>query len=260
MRIERGWTVEQVAQHLLCSPSKVSRLETGQRGASARDIRDLCNLYGVGDEQRQHLMTLASEGKQRAWWQPLGLPYSTYVGLESEARSIRDYGIGHLPGLLQTEDYARAVLRCQVPPWVPEVIEQRVYGRMTRQRILTSDNPPRFRVVIDESVLRRVVGGPAVMKEQLGRLLEISELPAVSIRVIRHDAGALPGGNCKFIILGFAKPALPDVVYIEGLTGDLFLDEGKEVENYAVAFEALTKVAASEPDTRGVIAGLIGAI
>jgi transcriptional regulator with XRE-family HTH domain len=119
LRTDRNWTVDYVAQQLLCSPSKISRMETGHRGASARDIRDLCDLYGVDHEQRRHLAELASEGKQRAWWQPLGLPYSTYVGLEAEASSISDYGLGYIPGLLQTADYARAIVKAAVPPWVP---------------------------------------------------------------------------------------------------------------------------------------------
>src|SRR5215467_12629132 len=134
LRVQKGWTAEQVAERLMVSPSKVSRLETGQRGASARDIREMCDLYEVGDEQRQHLMELAIEGKQRAWWQPLGVPYTRFVGLEAEASSISDYGLGHVPGLLQTADYAREVVRAQVPKWVPDVVEQRVQGRAARQQ------------------------------------------------------------------------------------------------------------------------------
>jgi transcriptional regulator with XRE-family HTH domain len=259
LRAAHGWTVEQVAQELLCSPSKISRLETGHRGASARDIRDLSNLYDVTDEQRQRLMTLASEGKQRAWWQPLGLPYSTYVGLEAEAASISDYGLGHVPGLLQAPDYARAIVRAARPTWPEEIIEQRVSGRITRQRILTAEEPPALQAVIDESVLRRVVGGPAVMLAQLERLLEVSELPSVSLRVVPYDAGALPAGHNKFIILSFAQPALPDVVYIEGLSGDLYLDDAREVGAYVTAFTALTEVALCESQTRDMIASIIRA-
>src|SRR5258708_14959854 len=115
-------------------------MESGHRGARARDIWDLCDLYGVDHEQRLHLAELASEGKQRAWWQPLGLPYSTYVGLEDEAAGISDYGLGGMPGLLQTPDYARAILRAAVPPWVPDIVEQRVNGRIARQPILSGPN------------------------------------------------------------------------------------------------------------------------
>jgi transcriptional regulator with XRE-family HTH domain len=256
LRAERGWTVEQVAQRLLCSPSKVSRMETGQRGASARDVRDLCDLYEVDEEQRDHLTRLAKEGKQRAWWQPLGLPYSTYVGLETEATSICDYGVGVMPGLLQTSDYARAVVRSAVPRWVPDVVEQRVQGRLARQRVLMADDPPRFDAVIDEAVLHRVVESPAVMRAQLAHLLEVTKLPNVSLRVVPYDAGVMPAVN-KFIILGFASPTVRDVVFIEGLTGDLYLDDIADVEAYNLAFRALCDVAATPERTRAMITSKI---
>lgn len=256
LRSQKGWTAEQVAERLLVSPSKISRLEKGQRGASARDIRDLCDLFDVDDEQRQRLMDLASEGKQRAWWQPLGLPYTTYVGLESAAISISDYGLGIMPGLLQTPDYARAVVRAAVPRWVPDVVEQRVGGRIARQQLLVSDHPPRFEAVVDESVLHRVVGSPAIMRTQLERLLELSDLPNVTLRVIPYDAGALPAGNNKFIILSFAEPTVPDVVFIEGLTGDLYLEDSGDVEVYNATFRTLVELAASPEATRELIVAM----
>ncbi len=259
LRADRNWTVDYVAQQLLCSPSKISRLETGHRGASARDIRDLCNLYGVDDDERRHLAELASEGKQRAWWQPLGLPYSTYVGLEAEAISISDYGLGGMPGLLQTPDYARAVLRAAVPAWVPEIVEQRVNGRITRQQILYGPDAPRFHAVIDESVLHRVVGSPAVMHAQLTRLLEVSEFSNVSLGVIPFEAGALPSGNNKFIILTFGSQTIADVVFVEGLTGDLYLDDPEEVEVYNLTFRSLSELAGNATQTRAMIASMIGA-
>lgn len=258
LRTAQGWTAEQVADRLLISTSKLSRLETGHRGASARDIRDLCNLYEVDDEQRQHLLELAREGKQRSWWQPLALPYSTYVGLEAEATSISDYGLGIMPGLLQTADYARAVVvRAPVPELVPEVVEQRVQGRMARQQLLHSRHAPHFEAVVDESVLHRVVGSPAVMQAQLERLLELSDLPNVTLRVIPYQAGALPAGNNKFIILGFARSAVSDVVFIEGLTGDLYLEDPRDVDIYRTTFRTLVQLAASPDATRDIIAAMI---
>ena len=257
LRSQRGWTAEQVAERLLVSPSKVSRLETGHRGASARDINDLCDLYEVDDERRRRLLELASEGKQRAWWQPLGLPYTTYVGLEAEAVSINDYGLGMMPGLLQTADYARAVVRAAVPKWVPEIVEQRVRGRMARQQLLYAENAPQFEAVVDESVLHRVVGSRAVMRAQLERLLELSELPNVTLWVIPYEAGALPAGNNKFIVLKFASPAVTDVVFIEGLTGDLYLEDPGEVETYNTTFRTLVQLAASPDMTRAIIAAMI---
>ena len=257
LRVRKGWTAEQVAGRLMVSPSKVSRLETGQRGASARDIRELCDLYGVDNEQRQHLMELAIEGKQRAWWQPLGVPYTRYVALEAEATSISDYGLGIMPGLLQTTEYARAQVLAAVPKWVPDVVEQRVRGRIARQQRLFSEHPPRFEAVMDESVLHRVVGSPAIMRAQLERLLELSGLPHVSLRVIPYDAGALPAGNTKFIILRFAQPTVPDVVFIEGLTGDLYLEEPHDVETYSTTFRALAQLAAGPDMTRDLITAMI---
>jgi len=257
LRTEKGWTAEQVADRLMVSPSKISRLETGQRGASARDVSDLCKLYGVADDQRQQLLQLARETKQRTWWQRSGLNDLSYLGLEEAAASISDYGLGIMPGLLQTADYARAIVEAAVPKWVPDVVQERVESRMIRQQILVRDNPPHFEAVVDESVLHRVVGSPTVMRAQLERLLELSELPNVTLQVIPYDAGALPAGNNKFIILSFAQPTVTDVVFVEGLTGDLYLDDPRDVEGYNTTFRALAQMAADPESTREIIAAMI---
>jgi transcriptional regulator with XRE-family HTH domain len=255
LRSEHGLTVEQVAQQLLCSPSKVSRLETGQRGASARDIRDLCDLYGVDAALRQQLHELAAEGKQQGWWQSRMLPYSDYVGFEAEAVTISDFGFGLVPGLLQTADYARAVLQSVQPALDEDVVEQRVAGRIERQRrLLTGADPPDFKAVIDETVLHRTPRSRSVMKQQLERLLEVSELPHVSIFVLPFDAGLLPSGINKFIILGLQQPSVPDLVFMEGLTGDLYLDRPEEVQAYRSAFSSMLQMAASAERTRDIIA------
>lgn len=254
LRTERGMTAEQVAGQLGVSTSKVSRLETGQRGARARDINELSDLYGIGQEERQRLLELARAGKERAWWQPLGLPYPTYVGLETEAAAIFDYGLGIIPGLLQAPAYARAVVAAADPTLPPEAVEQRVQGRMFRQQLLLDEAGPRFEAVVDESVLHRVVGGAEAMRAQLERLLELSTLPRVTLRVIPYEAGALPAGNNKFIILSFAQAAVRDVVFIEGLTGDLYLDDPADVEAYKTAYEALAQLAADPAATREIIA------
>jgi transcriptional regulator with XRE-family HTH domain len=257
LRSERGWTAEQVAQRLHFSRSKVSRLETGQRGASARDINDLCYLYGVQRDQRQRMLDLAREGKQKAWWQPLDLPYSTYIGLETAAASISDYGLGVIPGLLQAPDYARAMVRATLPGLQPETVEQHAQGRITRQQLLYGREAPRFEAVVDESVLHRVVGDPAVMRAQLERLLELSELPSVTLRVVPYDAGVVPAGNNKFIILSFKTPTLSDVVFIEGLTGDLFLEDPADVKAYKGTFRTLLRLAADPQATRKTIAACL---
>jgi transcriptional regulator with XRE-family HTH domain len=257
LRAQKGWTAEQVAEHLLVSPSKISRLERGQRGASARDIRDLCDLYEVDDEQRQRLTALASEGKQRASQLHSDLPYSRYARLEAEAASISDYGLGIVPGLLQTADYARAVLQAAVPRWAPQIIEQRVEARLARQQLLISEHAPNFVAVIDESVLHRVAGSPAVMQAQLERLLELSELPSVTVQVIPYQAGVLPSLNNKFIILRFALPTVSDVVFIESLTRDYYVEDPDEVEVYNTTFRTLVHLAASPEVTRQNIASLV---
>jgi transcriptional regulator with XRE-family HTH domain len=260
LRTDRGLKIDYVAEKLECSPSKISRIENGQRGAHARDVRDLCDLYEVDDTLREHLLELASEGKQRAWWQPLGLPYSDYVGLEAAASRICDFGLGFVPGLLQTAEYAREIVRAAVPAWPDDIVEQRVSGRLFRQQILTRpENPPMLQAVVDESVLHRIVGGPEVMHGQLARLLEASHLPNVDLRVIPYDAGALPAGNNKFIILTFAQSAVPNVVFIEGLTGDLYLEDAQDVDTYTSTFQALSELAANVARTRAIIATMITA-
>jgi transcriptional regulator with XRE-family HTH domain len=254
-RTARGWTVEQVAELLKVSSSKVSRLETGHRGASARDIRDICRLYGLNAEQQQRLTDLAAEGKQHAWWQAFDLPYSAYVGLEVEATSIRDFGLGVIPGLLQVRDYARAVTQSSSMAYrVPDAVERIVEGRVARQRrILEGEDPPSFTAIIDVSVLYRVVGSRMIMRVQLQRLLDLSQLPNVTLRVVPYEAGALPVASNKFIILSFAAHALPDIVYIEGLTGELFLERKDDTDIYSAAFQALEELAASPEASRGII-------
>jgi hypothetical protein len=140
---------------------------------------------------------------------------------------------------------------------VPEVVDQRVEGRMIRQQLLLAEHPPRFEAVVDESVLHRVVGSPAIMKAQLKRLLEFSDLPHVTLRVIPYEAGALPSGNNKFIILGFALPTVSEVVFIEGLTGDLYLDDPHEVEVYNMTFRTMVRLAAGASRTREMITAMI---
>lgn len=260
LRNDRGWTVEQVAERLLVSPSKISRLETGQRGASQRDIRDLCDLYGLDDERRRHLVELAAEGKQSAWWQSRNLNYSTYVGLESEAVSISDFGLGLVPGLLQTADYGRAVLRSTRPTLSPEVIEQRLANRLQRQQLLASDQGPRFETVIDEAVLHRAPVDRDVMRGQLARLIDLSELPSVDIRVLPFRAGLSASNTHKFIILRFAQPTLSGVVFIEHLTGDIYLDRAEDVQAYEATFSRMRDLAATPDQTRDTLRSFAAAL
>lgn len=260
LRNEHGWTVEQVAERLLVSASKVSRLETGQRGASPRDIRDLSNLYGLDDEQRQQLMDLASEGKQRAWWQHRNMRYSTYVGLEAEASRIRDVGLGLVPGLLQTADYGRAVLSSTRPALSAEEIERRLGTRLLRQQLLSADQAPHFEAVIDEAVLHRMAVNKQVMRAQLERLGEVSEYPNVDIRVLPFVAGMLPSNTNKFIILSFDNPAVPSVVFIEHLTGDVYLEHADDLLAYEATFSLMQEMAATPDESREMLRSAAAAL
>ena len=247
-------TVEQVAEQLLCSPSKVSRMETGHGIATLRDIRDLSNLYGVADEaQRDRMMRLAVEGKQQGWWEAYDLPYSKYVGLEAEAVSIHGYQSSVVPGLLQTADYARALHEAAAPKLSPDIIGQRVEVRLIRQQLLVRENPPIFKEVIDEAALHRIVGGHAVMCRQLERLIEACRLPEVTIRVIPFTVGAHPALESNFKILELTPPS-PDVVYVEGLVGSFYLERPEELESFNRVFDQLQTIALSLDETVELIA------
>jgi transcriptional regulator with XRE-family HTH domain len=255
LRTNAGLTVEQVAEQMLCSPSKISRLETGHRGASPRDIRDLCNFYGVQDPtQRDHLAALAREGKDQAWWQPFDLPYATYVGLEAAATSISDYEPGVFPALLQTPAYARAVHEGAMPRLSPEVIEQRIEVRRIRQQVLVRDEPPHLAAVIDEAVLHRTVGGPAVMRAQLERVIEASALPHVTLQVIPYKAGAHPALNSTFVVLDFTTTHVPGVVYVDGLVGQIYLERPQDVLRYKQVFDQLCTMSLDPQDSIGLMA------
>jgi transcriptional regulator with XRE-family HTH domain len=257
LRTDAELTVEQVAERLLCSPSKVSRLETGQRGASARDVRDLCEIYDIQDPvRRDYLATLAREGRGTAWWQPFDLPYATYVGLEAEAVSISEFGLGVVPGLLQTPDYARALHESATPRLNQRVVEQRIEVRRTRQELLSGDDPPQLVAIMDEAVLHRVVGSPAVMRAQLERLIDAIDLPNVTVRVIPYEAGPHMALNSPFILLEFA-PSVPSVVYVEGLVGQMYLERPLEVKRYKDTFEYLRDISLTPEATKSFMAAMI---
>jgi transcriptional regulator with XRE-family HTH domain len=253
LRADAGLTTGEVAERLGVSRSKVSRLENGRRGASKADIARLCELYQVDDGYRLRLTELAAEGKERAWWQRLDLTYGDYVGLEAEAESISDYGLALVPGLLQTPDYARALVGAGNPALPSRIVGERVQARVTRQRLLRSAAAPEFVAVLDESVLHRVVGSPGVMLAQMRKLLEISQLPNVTIRVVPFEAGVVHSPVNKFIILRFALADIPDIVFVEDLAVDRYLEERDEVEAYRATFQGLLGMSADPDVSRAMI-------
>ncbi len=244
LRMQRGLTREQAGEALRASEWKIHRLENGQVGFKERDLVDLLDLYGVTDAvEIASLITLAREASQPGWWQQYGdvlaAWFRAYVDLESAASLIRCYEGQLVPGLLQTEDYARSVIRGALEDR-PEEIERRVGLRMARQTLLGRPDAPRLWVVLDEAALRRPVGGRKVMRAQLQRLIQATEMPNVILQVIRMQAGAHPAMVGAFSILRFADPDLPDVVYVEHLTNALYLDKREDVERYLHVMEAIS--------------------
>jgi transcriptional regulator with XRE-family HTH domain len=253
LRQERAMTVDQVAERLLCSPSKVSRMETGQRNATPRDIRDLCDLYEVTEqEERERLTALARESKQQGWWRPYALPYATFIGLEQAAASIKIYHSAVVPGVLQIADYTRAVHRAAIPRLADEVIEERVEERSTRQQLLTGEHPPLVDVMLDEAVLHRPVGGRSAMRDQLDQIISASDYPHVAVQVLPYEIGAHPALESDFTILGFDSEA-PSIVYVEGLIGQIYVERQQEVERYQEVFERLHSMALSSKDSNALL-------
>lgn len=243
-----GLTCEQAGDHLGCSASKISRIETARVPARATDVQALCALYRAGDEQGAVLVSLARESKTQGWWQRFdsALPdwFTTFVGLEAESVSIRTYEIQLVPGLLQTEAYARALFE-SAELSAPEEVESAVAIRRSRQEILRGDSPPRYWAVLSEAALHRMVGGPSIMRDQLYHLVDMNELRNVTIQVIPSYAGAHPGMSTPFVILSFPDRADPEVTFVDYLTGALYLEKPEEVDQYNLAFSHLVAAAVS---------------
>ncbi|MGA4849506.1 helix-turn-helix domain-containing protein [Streptomyces sp. G5(2025)] len=259
LRELKGMTAEEVAERLLVSQSKISRLENGRRSISQRDVRDLCGVYEVEDHRIvDSLMQMAKDSRQQGWWHSFGdIPYSVYIGLETDAASLRVYDPQVVPGLLQTRGYAEALITGALPETTTTDIEKRVQVRMRRQeRIAAPDNPLRLWTVLDESALRRVVGSRQLMREQLEHLLEQSRLPHVTVQVIPFELGAHPGLNGQYAILEFPDAADSSVVYIEGVTSDLYLEKAHDVQQYSVMYEHLRAQALNVEQSRQLIAGI----
>jgi transcriptional regulator with XRE-family HTH domain len=250
LREEADYTLERVAERLECSDSKISRIETGQVGATPRDVRDMLELYGVDGQRRDELMQLAREGRQRGWWNTFDdQVIRNLIGFEAEATSIRAYEAMLVPGLLQTPDYARAVIRALRPELRAEEVERRVEVRAARQRDLTGGDPPTLWAIVDESALRRPVGGREVMGAQIARLIETTTWPTVTLQVLRFDAAEHAGMDGAFTIYEFSEPTDPAVVYLENATSDLYLETPEELRRYALLFDHLRAAALKPQDS-----------
>lgn len=258
LREAAGLSREQVAAELGWSTSKLWRVETGRTRAHHGDVADLLDLYGVSDPDRRALVTLAREARRRGWWHPyadvLKEGFATYVDLEAQASSIRTYEAQLIPGLLQTPDYARAVHQAAWVATEPAEIDRMVAVRMRRQELrIQQDHPAHLWAILDEAVLQRPVGGPAVMRAQLAALSEACESPHLTVQVLPFAVGAHIAMLGAFVLLSFPEPADPDVVYLESDTSSLYLERPEEIARYTLVFDHLRATALPVKESIGLI-------
>ena len=258
LREQAELTCEDVGQRLECSGTRISRMETGRISVRPGDVRELLEVYGVTGAEADSLVQLAREARRKGWWHTYArvLPhwFEAYIGLESEAVRLRDFQSLVMPGLLQTEDYARAVLRAAPHAGSSAEIDRQVALRMERQKILSQDVPPDIWVVLSESVLRVHVGGPAIMRAQLRQLADVAERPNITLQVLSFATVAHVHPVSPFTMLEFADSADPAVVYLEHLTGSLFLENEDEVRRYRVIFDHLRAESLSTGQSADLIA------
>lgn len=259
LREASGLMIEDVARQLECSMSRVSRIETGKSVARIRDVRDMLDMYQVGDdEQRDQLLLLAKDAQQRGWWTEyesvLTAGLDTYVGLETSAASIRSFQTHLVPGLLQTEEYSRTVIRSGRPAESLDNIERLTALRSRRQARLAEHGALEMWAVLDEAMLRRPIGGGAVMRAQLERLLEVGELPSVTIQVLPFSRGAHPALDGAFTIVSFPDPTDLDVVYVDCPAGNIFLEKEKDVRRHSTWFDHLRAAALPTDESAELIA------
>jgi transcriptional regulator with XRE-family HTH domain len=260
LRLEHGLTIEQVQERSggdIKAPS-ISRWENGERSVRPTDLRLLLDIYDVQGEQRETLLTLSRQAKERGWWQSYAsaIPewFQVYVGLEAEAARIHEYAAELIPGLLQTPDYYRAFLRAAPAAADKDEAERKIEVRLARQERLTGEDPPEYWAVLNEAVIRRVVGGAEAMRKQLDHIAEVATLPHVNVQVLSFGAGVHPAMDGSFSILGFPEATDPDVVYLENQAGSLYLEEEPEIDRYARMFNHLIAKALDPEESRRMIA------
>jgi transcriptional regulator with XRE-family HTH domain len=258
LREAAGVTPDRAGSAIRGSRSKISRMETGRVGFKMRDVADLLTLYGITDDQvRSGFLALARESGKPDWWAKYAdvLPgwFEPYLGLESASSAIRSFDIQFVNSLFQTEDYARTVIRLGNQTDSPDEIDDRVALRRKRQDLLTRGDPPRIWSVMDESVLRRPVGSPDVMRAQLRRLAELAAMPHVTIQVMPFPRSGHAGESGSFSFLRFKEEDLPDVVYIEHLTSALYLEQRQDVEKHLEVMDRLSSLALTPVATAELI-------
>ncbi|MDS1271980.1 helix-turn-helix transcriptional regulator [Lipingzhangella sp. LS1_29] len=262
LREAKGISREDAGYKIRGSESKISRLELGRVGFKKRDVEDLLTLYGVtAAEEREQLLHLVEESNKPGWWQQHSeaLPswFPAYVGLEEAATRIRTYEVQFVPGLLQTEDYARHVIRSGDPEADEHEVESRVTVRMTRQRRIYENPEVRFWAIIDEAALRRPMGSAQIMRNQLDFLRELTDHPSITIQIVPFRVGAHAAEGGPFTILRFPEFDLPDIVYLEQLTGALYQDKREDVDIYTMVMERLSVASQTPSKTPDVLTAMI---
>jgi transcriptional regulator with XRE-family HTH domain len=256
-RERAGLSLEIVAERLECSQSKISRIETGHTSVTVRDVRDMLAIYEATEAEIEELSDLARDARQKAWWHPYTpVLSSAYVGLEAEARCVRTYEQLVVPGLLQTEAYARAMM-LTLPERPAEEVSDRIRVRMQRQSLLDREDDFNLWVVLDEAALSRPVGGDEVMREQLRRLVKAAERPNVTIQLLPFEIGAHAGMDGTFAILDFAEGWDRSIVFAENATGGLFIDKADEVHRYLKLFDIVHEAALGPKKTAARIKELV---
>jgi transcriptional regulator with XRE-family HTH domain len=263
LRSTSGMTREDVVARTGINVVTLYRIEHAKVRPQTRTLRTLLDLYGTDDARQADLLVLLREARQRGWlhaYEPeLPEQYTTYIGFECEARSVWNYESLFVPGLLQTEDYARAVIRAGLPTATADYVDRRVDARIARQEVLHNDDPLELWVILDEAALRRQVGGQEVMRAQLKHILEASELFNVTFQVILFSVGAHAGMPGSFVFMQFGDESVPDVIYLDSMAGGLFLETEADLHRYRLAFEHLRAVAASPDVSRSLISALVTA-
>lgn len=253
LRKNAGLSREDVEEQTGINKATLYRIETAKAKPQPRTLRTLLKLYKAPADKRDALLVLLREANRQGWLQPyqedLSEQYNTLMGFEAEAQAVWTYGMTLIPGLLQTEAYARAVIKGMWPAATSEQVDRRVAARLHRQELLTKDQPLKLWAIVDEAALRRKVGSPAIMREQTERLRASLAEPVVTVQVLTFGAGAHPAMLGAFDILKFGEPISPDIVYLEGLTSDLFLDDETDIGQYADTFEHLRASSASQSET-----------
>jgi transcriptional regulator with XRE-family HTH domain len=249
---------EDVEEQTGINEATLYRIETARARPQKRTLVALLDLYGITDPQRSDMLALASGAEHQGWMQPyhsqLPEEYATYIAFEAEARSVRNYESLYIPGLLQTEDYARAVITGTLPMASQTQVEQRVQARMERQELLRGDDPLEMWAIVDEAATRRAVGGPAIMRAQIKHIIGAAQAPNVTFQVISYDKGAHPGMSGSFVHMAFDDPLDPELVYIDTLAGDLFLEADADIRRYRTMFQHLQAIALSPRETSAELA------